>query len=101
MVRRTWVGVLAVLIMLGSAATARAAEEYNIDAAHSGVNFKISHLGLAWVYGRFNEFSGNFSIDRENPASSSFSLSIKPESVDSNNPKRDDHLRSPDFFNVK
>jgi polyisoprenoid-binding protein YceI len=60
-----------------------------------------SHLGLTQIHGRFNEFSGSFKIDKDNPAKSSFALSIKVASVDTNNKKRDGHLRSPDFFDVK
>jgi polyisoprenoid-binding protein YceI len=77
------------------------ADEYVIDAVHSGVSFQISHLGLSYIQGRFNEFSGNFTIDTSDPAKSSFSVTIKAESIDSNNSKRDEHLRSPDFFNAK
>jgi len=94
--------VLAALVLsvLG-AARARAADDYAIDGMHSGVNFKISHLGLSWIYGRFDGFSGDFTIDPDDPGKSSFAMTIKAESIDTNNPKRDDHLRSPDFFNVK
>ena len=77
------------------------ADDYTIDAVHSGVSFQISHVGLAYIHGRFDDFSGNFTIDTSDPTKSAFSLSIKSESVDTNNSKRDDHLRSPDFFNVK
>src|SRR5262249_50299223 len=66
----------------------------------AGVQFKISHAGLSWVYGRFNEFSGSFTIDPD-PAKCSFAMTIKAASIDTANQKRDDHLRSPDFFNVK
>ena len=86
---------------LGGGAIAQEADEYALDPAHSGLNFKISHLGLSWVHGRFDEFSGRFTLDRQNPAHCSFELAAKTESVDTNNRKRDDHLRSPDFFNVK
>ena len=82
------------------AVPARSADEYAVDGMHAGVNFKISHLGLSWIHGRFNEFSGTFAIDPE-PTKCSFSLTIKAESIDTANQKRDDHLRSPDFFNVK
>jgi polyisoprenoid-binding protein YceI len=82
------------------AAPAQAADEYTVDTAHASVTFKISHIGLSWVYGRFNEFSGSFTIDPD-PAKCSFALTIKAASIDTANPKRDDHLRSPDFFNVK
>jgi polyisoprenoid-binding protein YceI len=89
-------------LVLGSAAAAvRAADDYTLDGMHSSVSFKIEHLGLSWVHGRFDNFSGNFTIDPDDPSKSSFSMTIKPESVDTNNKKRDDHLRSPDFFNVK
>ena len=94
---------LAAVLFAGLAplAPARATDDYAVDPPHSSVTFKISHLGLAWVYGRFNDVSGGFTIDRDDPGKSSFALAIKSESVDTNNPKRDEHLRSPDFFNVK
>lgn len=77
------------------------ADDYVIDAVHSGVSFQISHVGLSYIQGRFNDFSGKFTIDTSDPSKSSFALTIKAESVDTNNSKRDEHLRSPDFFNVK
>ena len=91
-------GLVAVMLL---AAPAGAADDYAVDAMHAGVNFKIAHLNLSWIFGRFNSFSGNFTIDPDNPGKSSFALMIKGESIDTANPKRDDHLRSPDFFNVK
>ena len=92
--------VLAFSLVAGVGAAARA-DDYAIDAAHSGVSFQISHLGLSYIHGRFNEFSGKFTIDTADPAKSSFALSIKAESIDTNNAGRDKHLRSPDFFNTK
>ena len=91
---------LAVFVLLGVDTTVTA-DDFVIDAVHSGVNFKISHLDLAYVHGRFDSFSGKFTIDTSDPAKSSFALSIKPETVDTNNMGRDTHLRGPDFFNVK
>jgi polyisoprenoid-binding protein YceI len=78
-----------------------AADEYAVDGMHAGVNFKISHLGLSWVQGRFDQFGGEFTIDTVNPEKSSFTLNINPASIDTNNQKRDEHLRSGDFLNVK
>jgi polyisoprenoid-binding protein YceI len=92
--------VTAVLFAVVAAAPARAADEYAVDPMHTGVNFKIAHLGLSWTYGRFNDFSGSFAIDPD-LAKCSFSLTIQAESIDTNNAKRDEHLRSPDFFNAK
>jgi polyisoprenoid-binding protein YceI len=77
------------------------AQEYAVDAMHTAVTFKVSHLGLSWVVGRFNDVAGTFTVDAANPGKSAFELTIQTESVDSGNKKRDDHLRSPDFFNVK
>jgi polyisoprenoid-binding protein YceI len=91
-------GVVLFAVLAAVSASARGAEEYAIDAMHTAVTFKISHLGLSWVHGRFNDVSGGFVLDGDN---ASFVVNIKPESVDTGNAKRDEHLRSPDFFNVK
>jgi polyisoprenoid-binding protein YceI len=83
---------------LGMAATG---DDYTIDPVHSSVNFQVLHLDLAWLNGRFNEFSGTFTLDPADPSKSSFKMTINPETVDTNNTKRDGHLKSPDFFNTK
>src|SRR5262249_35008398 len=94
--------VLALLVCgLAAAVPAGAADDYAVDAMHAGVNFKISHFGLCWIHGRFDEFSGNFTLDADDPSKCSFSMTIKADSIDTNNKKRDDHLRSPDFLNAK
>ncbi len=90
---------VALTAAIGVFSSARA-DDYELDAMHAGVSFKVSHLGLSWTQGRFNDFSGSFSLDPD-PTKCSFSLDIKATSVDTNNKKRDEHLRSPDFFNVK
>jgi polyisoprenoid-binding protein YceI len=82
-------------------ATAAKADDFVVDPMHACANFTISHLGLSWVQGRFDTLSGTFAIDAANPAQSSFELTVNAASVDTNNPQRDEHLRSPDFFNVK
>src|SRR5262245_61956844 len=91
---------VALAIMFASSAPTPAADDYAIDGMHAGVNFKISHLGLSWIYGRFDVFSGTFTLDPE-PGKCAFNLTIKTDSVDTNNRKRDEHLRAPDFFNAK
>ncbi|HET6326542.1 MAG TPA: YceI family protein [Planctomycetaceae bacterium] len=92
---------LAALATLLGFASPGLADDYSVDAMHSGVNFKISHLGLSWIQGRFDEFGGRFTIDSSNPEKSSFELTINPASIDTNNQKRDEHLRSPDFLNAR
>ncbi|HFC93401.1 MAG TPA: YceI family protein [Leucothrix mucor] len=87
------------LITSGSAL----ADEYMIDkkGAHASIQFKISHLGYSWLWGRFNDFDGSFSYDEKNKASSKVSVVVKTKSVDSNHAERDKHLRSADFLDVK
>src|SRR5438132_1537203 len=95
--------VFAILLLAGFAdvAPVRAADTYAVDPAHSGVTFKIRHFGIAWIQGRFDKFSGSFTIDPSDAGKCSFALTIETESIDTNNPTRDTHLRSPDFFNSK
>ena len=81
--------------------SASAADEYAYDLVHSSVSFKARHLDISWIHGRFNEVEGKFSIDRENPAKSTFALTIKTDSVDTANQARDEHLRQPDYFDTK
>ena len=97
MIRRLGLAVL----FAAAASTARAADAYAVDPVHSSISFKIAHVGISYVHGRFDDVSGLFTIDKDDPSKSSFALSIKVETVDTNNPKRDEHLRSPDFFNAK
>lgn len=79
----------------------QAAGHYVIDPAHTSVAFRIRHVGLSDIYGRFNKVSGEFTLDRDDPAKSSMSVTIPVESIDTNQPKRDEHLRSDDFFDAK
>src|SRR5947209_4378050 len=100
MMKSVFVGFLTIALST-AALPARAADNYTIDAMHAAAVFKISHVGLSWTYGRFNDLSGEFALDNADPSRSSFTLTMKTESIDTNNPKRDGHLKSPDFFNVK
>jgi polyisoprenoid-binding protein YceI len=98
--RRISSGITIIALITLSAPFA-AAEDYTLDAAHTGVSFQVSHIGLSMTHGRFNDVSGTFTITAENPAASAFALSINPASIDTGNAKRDEHLRSPDFLNSK
>jgi polyisoprenoid-binding protein YceI len=98
---RLWSASALLAVFVATSVAARAADNYVVDPAHTSVYFKIPHLGLSWTYGRFNEVSGKFSVDAKAPAKTQFALSVKPDSIDTGNTKRDEHLRSPDFLNVK
>ncbi|QEG41535.1 YceI family protein [Roseimaritima ulvae] len=84
-----------------AAASASAADEYEYDLVHSSVSFKARHLDISWIHGRFNDVSGKFSLDRQDPSKSTFELTIKTDSVDTANAARDEHLRQPDYFDTK
>jgi polyisoprenoid-binding protein YceI len=101
MSQRFFAAAVTTFVAVVSVAAPLRAADYEIDPVHSGINFKIAHMGISWIYGRFDGFSGNFSLDPSNPAASSFAMTIKADSIDTNNKKRDEHLSSPDFLNVK
>ena len=77
-----------------------AAGTWRIDASHSSVNFKVKHLGLAKTRGRFTRFEGTVEIG-EDPADTVVSVEIDAASVETHDPKRDEHLSGPDFFDVE
>lgn len=79
----------------------RGEDVYRVDPVHSSVVFSIKHLGVTDFYAVFGEISGTVRVDPEDLSKSSLELSIPVNSVDSRNPKRDQHLKSPDFFNAE
>ena len=76
-----------------------AAEAWGIDKNHSMATFKVRHF-TANVIGQFRDFDGSVAIDRANPGKSSVEFTIQATSIDTGNAKRDEHLRSADFFDV-
>lgn len=93
----------AALFALGSMASmpAEAADTYKLDKTHASILFKVDHFGFSDVWGRFNDFDATLTLDQENPENSSISLTIQTISLDTNHLARDNHLRGPDFFNVR
>ncbi len=85
---------------LAASATA-AAGVFTVDSGHSSVVYKVKHNNVADFYGRFNKVEGTFNIDEANPSASVLNITIDATSIDSNNGKRDEHLKSPDFFATK
>ncbi len=80
---------------------AAAAETYEVDPTHSAAVFKVSHFGISFVTGGFTDVSGTIVMDRDNPGKSSVEFVIQTASVNTHLKKRDEHLRSADFFDVK
>ena len=87
--------VFAALPLLAQPAT----ETFAVDKNHSTAMFKVRHM-MANVVGQFRDFTADVNIDRANPAQSSVDFTIQATSIDTGNPNRDNHLRSPDFFDV-
>lgn len=76
------------------------AADYEIDPSHSSIGFKVKHLAISSVPGKFAEFKGTFSFDPANIESSKADAVITASSVDTGDKKRDDHLRGGDFFDT-
>ena len=92
-------GILAAAVGLG--AVPAPAASFRIDSLHSSAAFLVGHLGYSNMIGHFGKISGSFEFDPAAPEQSSARLVIDAASVDTNLDRRDGHLRSPDFFNVK
>lgn len=80
-----------------STAAASSVRTFQVDKSHSEVIFQVRHL-ITKVRGRFSDFAGTVAFDREDPAASSVEFTIQATSIDTNEPNRDTHLRSADFF---
>lgn len=98
MKRLVTVGVFAIAL-LATAASAQS-RTYTIDRNHSEVGFKVKHF-FNKTYGQFSDFSGAIQFDPKNVAASTVEVTIRDSSINTENPKRDDHLRSEDFFWVE
>lgn len=78
-----------------------AAATWTVDPVHSTLGFRIQHLKTSWFNGRVNGLSGTVVYDADKPAECSIQFEVDVASVDTGNKDRDEHLRSPDFFNAK
>jgi polyisoprenoid-binding protein YceI len=76
------------------------AENWKIDPAHTAVEFKIKHLMISWVKGTFTDVQGAVIFDEAEPEKAAINVQIATASVDTGNKKRDDDLRSPNFFDA-
>jgi polyisoprenoid-binding protein YceI len=87
-----------VILALSPAASAN--DAYKFDPSGSTIGFTV-HQFLGTTHGKFTSFSGKIDVDREHPENSSVTAQIDVRSIDTHIKKRDDHLRSPEFFNVE
>lgn len=73
---------------------------YKIDPAHSTASFSIKHMMIAKVHGAFEKMSGTLTFDSADPSKSSIEVAIEASSINTHEAQRDQHLKSPDFFDV-
>lgn len=74
---------------------------FELDTSHSRVTFSVRHMMVSNTRGQFGKFSGQVFLDEKDPKASNVSVEIDTASIDTTDAKRDEHLRSPDFFDVK
>jgi polyisoprenoid-binding protein YceI len=80
---------------------AAARTTWQLDAAHTNVEFAVKHLMISTVKGRFGEVSGSLKGSLDNPSRFSLEVVIPTESIDTRQSQRDAHLRSADFFDAE
>jgi polyisoprenoid-binding protein YceI len=98
--RWIWSCLITVVLIAGSISAASAKESYKFDTSGSTIGFSV-HQFLGTTHGTFTRFSGKIDLDRERPENSSVMAQIDVSSIDTRIKKRDDHLRSVEFFNVE
>jgi polyisoprenoid-binding protein YceI len=72
---------------------------YKIDTAHTTIQFSVRHMMLSRVRGQFEHFTGSVLLDEKHPENTSLEIQVETTSINTREPKRDNHLRSADFFN--
>ena len=98
------IGSLVLLLLIGFVGITQpmGVATYEIDTEHSMIIFRAKHNDVSYNYGRFNEFTGKIAMaDLMHIATSSVEFEVKAASIDTGNEKRDQHLRSSDFFSAK
>lgn len=88
------------LFVVSMMASSALAEKFTIDPSHSSTHFSITHLVIAKVKGRFDKFEGSFDFDEKTQKLDNVNVTIDAASINTNEKKRDEDLRSPNFFNV-
>jgi len=83
-----------------AAAPAAFAQSYTIDGAHSKAQFSVRHMMVSNVRGEFTRMKGAIEYDEKNPAALRIDATIEVASINTGEPKRDEHLKSPDFFDA-
>lgn len=91
---------LAAITILFAMASFASASNWKVDTDHSSANFSIKHMAISKVKGSFDKISGTLELHESGPNPFTLELTIDPASIDTGVSKRDDHLKSADFFDV-
>ena len=93
--------IFLVLLVVASIQSILADANYTIDKEHTSLEFEITHLMISTVKGRFDDFEGAIKLDDKKNTLLSIEGKAKADSINTNQEKRDKHLKSPDFFDAK
>ncbi len=88
------------LVVAAVLASSAFAGEWTLDSAHSSAQFSVKHMMVSTVRGEFQKISGTVSVDEKDVTKSKVNVTIDPASINTRQEKRDEHLRSADFFDV-
>lgn len=75
--------------------------QYKVDPMHSSVNFKVKHMGITFVSGKFDKFDGVITGNMNKMEEAKVTFNVEMATINTSVPMRDDHLRSADFFEVE
>ena len=92
--------IAATIVITACHSLVAANETYKFDQSSSTIGFSV-HQFLGATHGKFKKFDGKIELDREHPENSSLTAQIDVRSIDTAIVRRDNHLRSPEFFNVE
>jgi len=90
-----------IALLCFAALSGAGADTFKVDPVHSTVLVRVKHLDLSNAYGRFNDISGTIEVDPTDVEKGKLDFTVKTDSIDTANDKRDAHLKSPDFFDTK
>lgn len=93
--------LITTLVITALSSTVLLAGTYNVDTSHSNVGFKVKHMMISNVIGKFDKFSGSFEYDEKTNTLQELSGTIKVDSINTANQKRDSHLKSAELFNAE
>ena len=93
--------LLVLLAVMGFGANLSYAATYEVDKAHSSINFSVTHLMVSKVPGAFNDYDAQINFDPMDLTGSSIAATVKVASINTNNADRDKHLKTADFFDAE